>query len=261
MPLSIIICSFSLSAQVSIGITLEKKEFIQYEPVLVEIEIINRSGDHLNFETDPESFIIEITKGSYSRIDRSDKEWKLPINNISNGENVKIEINLTPYFQIWKPSSYSISVRIKYPESNIDVRTRSKMFNIVSGRIISDQIIGMPTDKSKKRRYSVIAKREIDQELAYVRVSEPDMSSIYAVYHIGNLVDSNDVTTGLDPRNNFHILLHHSPRVYRYYMINPEGEITKISHISSHAHRPKLVKNLNGDIEVIGGQILSSVNK
>ena len=105
MVLSVMATLIFVSAQVQVGIQIERDQFLLYEPIPVQLTVLNNTGSLLKISGDWLSFLVTEQNGSGIR---RDNKLKVDPLELESGSRKKITINITPLYSIRDIGAYHI---------------------------------------------------------------------------------------------------------------------------------------------------------
>ncbi len=247
------------AAQVRVGIYTKEKLYVKSEPIILNLGITNLAGRELFFSDEPNKpwLVVELFDSNGKTIPAYDAMYRAEPLVIGAGDTASRQINLTPMFPFDRYGQYRVRVSVyataaeRYFSSN-DVR-----FDITEGRIIWQEIIGIPEDQpnaGERRHYELMTHRMLDKIMLYARVTNPDNLRVYTMKKLGRITSfAPPPTVEIDSQNQLFILHMAAPRIYLLNAITPNGDWVARDQYNENNSRPKLVKNDTGRVGVEGG--------
>ena len=248
-----------LGQPVSVEVAFDQEQFLVNEELVAKVRITNFSGQTLALgaEEDWLSFTVDGGPGKVVS-----QRAVIPVKSAFSLESSKIgtrRINIAPYFDLSRPSRYTVTASVRIPQLKITVSSKPKAFNIINGTVLWQQDFGVPGDAQATnsipeiRKYSLLQATH-DRELKlYFRLTDSSGAKTYRVFPIDKLISFSNPEGQLDRFNNLHVLYQTGARSFLYMMINPDGVvIARESHEISNS-KPVLRAEKDGRISVTGG--------
>ena len=246
-----------LSAQVSVKVSTDQDEFLPGEALPVAARIVNRSGQTLKLGQDNSwlKFSIEARDG-YVVFQTGD----VPVNHeftLESSERATVRANLAPYFHLPRAGHYFIRATVTIPEWNLQVTSDPKPFDVIQGAKLWEQDFGVPRSGSSNaepemRKYALQEANYLHSQLTlYVQVTE-STGKINKVFPIGRMLSFSQPEPEVDRVSNLHVLYQNGPRMFRYTVINPNGDII-LRQTYDVTTRPRLMRDADGNFNVVGG--------
>ncbi|MES2309209.1 MAG: hypothetical protein V4507_10165 [Verrucomicrobiota bacterium] len=236
------------SAQIQIGIQLDRDQFLLYEPIPVKLTILNNTGSPLTVSGDWLSFMVTLPDGSGIR-----KDNKLTIDplQLDSGSRKTITINITPLYSIRDVGQYLLQGVVEI--QGVQYVTHTVAFNVANGQKIwseSRPVGGVQRIYSLYRFSPTSTNTQV-----FIRVEEPDENKVYATYSLGDIVSFIQPEIKFDKEGNLHVLHPKGQGVYQYSRIALSGKLehTAEYHATSKS-RPALTIGEDGLVMVQGGQ-------
>lgn len=251
---------FSVSAQVTVSVTLDQDEFLPSEPLPVAVHITNLSGQTLHFGANPDwlTFNVE-AEDNFIVVKTANPpvqgEFKL-----DSSEVATKRVDLAPYFDLKRPGHYRIIATVHIKDWNTDVVSAPKGFDIVNGAKLWSQVFGVPLPAGVSNRPPEVRKYTLEeanylhsQLRMYVQVSDESGAIIFKVRAIGPMVSFSQPEAQLDRASDLHVLYQSGASSFLYSVINPDGNILRQETYDYLNVRPRLRVGANGDITEYGG--------
>jgi hypothetical protein len=248
----------SLSAQVTVEVTLDQEQFLPGEALPAVVRITNRSGQTLHLGSDAAwlRFSIESREGSVVL-----KKGEAPVVEAFSLESSKRAIkrvDLEPYFNLAKAGRYSIVAAVTVKEWNQQITSDPKSFDIIEGSKLWEQEIGVPNPGAASnptpevRKYTLQEAYHLQKNLMlYLRLTDAT-GKINKVFPIGPMVSFGQPDPEVDQLSNLHVLYQNGPHSFDYTVINPDGDVL-LHQGYEYTTRPRLQADGNGNFTVVGG--------
>ena len=223
-----------LYSQIGLNIELNRKVYMQYEPVYACVTLRNNSGRPLVFGQNPKLqgfiyFLIQDTKGR-TIAKRPGKEISATGLLLKPGEVRNMVIPVNDYYELDAPGTYTISVCVAHNLLPRELRSRRRLsFQIDTGVEVWSAITGVPdisgdskSDKpAKERKYSIRILTETPHKYYYLFVEDDDM--VYGVSRIGQQISIEKYKAEVDMLGRIHLLMPMSSKVFHYLTFSVDG--------------------------------------
>jgi hypothetical protein len=251
---------FSVSAQVSVSVTLDQDQFLPSEAVQVAVHVTNRSGQtlHLGADSNWLTFSVESADG-FIVLKNADPPVQGEFE-LGSSEVATKHVDLEPYFALARSSHYSIVATVRIKEWDTEISSPPKGFDVIDGARLWSQVFGVPIPVGVTNRVPEIRKYTLEeanylrsQLQLYVQVSDESEARVLKVRPLCRMVSFGQPETQIDRLSNLHVLSQSGASVFTYSVINPNGDILQqeiYDYVNTH---PRLNADENGDIVVVGG--------
>lgn len=251
----------SLQAQIQVSLTLDRNEYLLYEPIEVKVQITNQSGvpiDTTRMARNEPWLEFLITTPDNEEIGHTDREWSPPRLALLSGQTRTIAFNLTPYYQLRDTGRYRVAALAAQAGRHYSSRTIN--FAIINGAAIWKQNFMAPpaADDAKRnprpRLYSLLVHRRHDRNMLYARIQNPEAGRVYCTVPVGDLVNYGEPHARIDKNGDFHIFHQSGTRLYTYTQFSINGKRLKVRMFSNISTNPTMVTDEDGTTEVVGGE-------
>ena len=246
-------------AQIQIDLTLSRRTYLLYEPLVATITLSNFAGRDVTFEDTggKQWFNVEVTTQEGQVIQPYDPDYHLHPLTVPAGQTVKRHIDLNPLFPIREMGTHRLRANVYLADADRFFASRYTTFDIAEGQLIWRQDIGVPGNTLDVREVSLLTFQRPDRIELYARVRDQESGSVYASTPLGRLVANGTNPQAIfDRRNTLHVLHEAAPSAYLYTEISTEGEEVRVSqkaYVKRGPNRPALSRTAGGDVEVRGG--------
>jgi hypothetical protein len=244
-----------LRAQVSLELLLEQQQFLRDESMLVQVRIINRSGQTLRLGQDPDwlTFIVEQRDGHPVL-----RLGEVPVQGPFEVESATVadrKFDLMPYFDLSIPGRYRLSAFIKIKDWGVTVASEPREFDIVRGAKVWEEEFGVPAPGGlpEVRKYILQRAMHIRQLRLYARVTDPTEQRCFRVVSLGPLTSFSRFEAQIDKASNLHVLFQTGARAFAYTVLDPDGTVLMRQTYLYGASRPRLQLDPQAKIVVAGG--------
>lgn len=264
-----VLLSGSLKAQVGIDVSLERKEYLLYEPLDIKVSVTNNLGEpmdlaRLSGATPWLDFYV--TTIDDEEVSRTDKVWNPVHAKLQPGDTQRVTVNLLPYFLIRETGQYVVTAQITLMGKTVS--SRRLKFTIVSGSLVWDKYFTAPpepSDPEKKlrpRHYSILILHMEDKELLYARIENPEAERVYCTTPLGSTVNFGEPKARIDLSGNLHIFHQSGSRVFNYTAISPKGKRIGARYFSNMSSPPTMFVDDKDNVNIVGGEeIFEDKNK
>src|SRR5258705_6740452 len=252
----VLLAAASGRAQVLVEVVLDQERYLRDESLPVKVRITNRSGQALKLgrEEDWLSFALESREGHNAPL-LSDipvkEEFTLPASMVATRR-----VDIAPYYNLSMPGRYTVTATVRIPEWNEEVASKAKVFEIVHGANLWEQLVGVPSDNAAApdvRKY-ILQQAHMKHLTLYVRVTDQNENKTYRLMPIGTLVSFSRPEPQVDKESNLHLLFQTGARSFSYSIITPKGDLILRQRYEYTRTRPVLRSGEDGRIYVAGGQ-------
>ena len=249
--------TFWATAQVSVEVVLDRKQFLLNESLPIKVRITNRSGQTLllGHEKDWLTFTIESRDGYIVSA-----LGEVPVTGDQSVDSSMVayrRVDLMPYFDLGKPGSYTVVASVKLKQWNQEpILSKAKPFEIARGTKIWEQEFGVPNGEGgspEARKYALQQANYEKQLMLYVRVTDLTEQKVFKVFPAGPLVSFNRPEARIDRKSNLHLLFQTGARSFVYEMVAPDGALLLRQGHDYTGTRPVLRSDEDGQTFVAGG--------
>lgn len=248
------------SAQVQIELSLSRRTYMLYEPLVATITLTNQAGRDVTFEDTPgkQWFNVEVTTLDGQVIQPYNRDYKLHSLTVPAGQTLKRKIDLNPLFPIREQGSHRLRANVYLSDAERFFASSYVTFDIAEGQLIWRQDVGVPGSAAAVRQVSLLTFQRPDRLMLYARVRDGEGgNSVYTTQPLGRVLSSGAQPQALlDQQNTLHILQEAMPSAFLYTQISVDGErLNQQAYNKVGTNKPKLSKSPNGDVEIHGGQL------
>ena len=266
--LLLISCFFclDLAAQIQLGVTTERENYLRYEPVGGKITIVNNSGTQLRFDKN--------TPGAKLRIVVIDEKKQLieafkddfnPIAGLvlASGETRTLDLNINEHYPMSNTGKYSLTAELSHPAFKLKFASESCPIEISPGISLSKRDFGMtdPLDTRKvvQRYYELLIFKPAQGGADVLCLKIADDKFVYGLHRLGPHVNGVDIGHDVDGFSSIHTLGQVTASLYVHSVFAPSGELKQIvAYSASFQDFPSLRRDPSlGKISVEGGTKLT----
>jgi hypothetical protein len=246
------------AAQVRVDISLKRKLYVMYEPLIAAVTVHNLSGRPLLLDNTAEhrwlSFNIESADGRI--IPPNNPDYAFPPAAIEPGEKLPAAFNLTPLFPLQEFGLYRIRASVYVPEFGRFFSSPPLAVEITEGRPIWQEVVGVPGGDGKPslRTITLLSHKLSRSTRLYARIEDRENGRIYATHQLGPFLTFGRPDVILDARNEIHILQNSAPKQFLYTHLDLDGKVIDRQFYVEAGSRPRLAKQDGGTVVVSGGR-------
>jgi hypothetical protein len=255
--LCLVVLALRSEAQLIVNMTLDKKMYVAYEPIRVQVKVTNQAGRDVVLGGPAGSswlnFDVANTKGE--PILPSGRTPFAASTVLSAGKSITQEISLGKAYALGLPRNYRVNASVYFAGTGKYISSRPVIFSITEAKTVWDQIIGIPRGKpgGGYRRYQLLSSYDTKRTQLYVRVTNKESGRVLATYSIGRFIPVVNPQATIDGENRMHVLFLGAPHTYSHKTINYDGETLTSDIYRDAGARPELVESSDGVVRVRGG--------
>ncbi len=247
------------SAQVTVEITQEQRQFVSGEALKAAVRITNLSGQTLHLGADPDWLTFEIATRDGQVVP---KLADAPVTGefVLDSSKVAVKrVDLAPYFGLSQAGNYQVVATVHLPGWKRELASAPKSFDVIQGVKLWEQEVGVPkapgnsTGEPEIRRYVLQQANYYRGQLRlYVRVTD-NYGKAIRVTPIGPIVSFGRPERQVDKSSSLHLLFQEGASAFNYTVCNLAGEIIAHQTYDYVDSRPRLRVDDEGNISVYGG--------
>lgn len=259
------ICLLSTaSAQLMVDLKLSKNLYVAYEPITAEVTVSNRAGRDIVLGGPAGASWLNFNVGT----DQGDPilpSGSRPIAGstvLGAGKSHTLTVSLGKFYPLGQTRNYRVKASVYFAGTSQYISSRPRLFGVTEGRLIWQQVIGIPRGKpgaGSYRHYSLLVFRDTQRTLLYVRVRDQKSKRVLATYSLGRLIEVRDPQATIDGNNRLHVLFLGAPRTYSHKVIDYGGETLLSDIYRDEGGAPRLMLDNTGRVQVQGGAIYDPV--
>jgi hypothetical protein len=247
--------------EVGLELLSPQTQFLPAEKLPISVRITNHSGRDLKLghAEDWLTFSVEETKGGV--VARREDPKVDGAFDLESGSRATFKVDMAPSFDLTRPGSYRVSAQLRLPElNNLIVDSAPFAFDVVAGSVVWSQTFGVPVKTGgnnseivDRRTYILQQANYLQEVRLYLRITDANVGSTYAVFPIGPVVSFSKPMPLIDGQARLHVLHQYGMRIYAYNIFSPTGEMLERRTYEIGDTRPTLRVNESGKVIVIGG--------
>ncbi|MDD3118581.1 MAG: hypothetical protein PHQ27_05345 [Victivallales bacterium] len=259
----LLVSSVPAWAQMGIKIEMNHRAYMQYENIFARISLRNYSGHPLIFGASNQlngMIRFEIVNPNGDIVAPSGKEMPAITGLlIEPGRTKELVIPVSRYYRLFDVGRYTIRAYISHPQLPSDFESKTEAFSVSSGMKVWEQQVGVPTltedgkpgDKILQRNYRIRSLYDGNRNYFYLVVDDDEQ--IYCIHRIGIEMSRAKPDCMVDQLSRLHILVQTNPRVFNYYVFNPDGTVDKEGVYRRTTSTPQLIRNDNTGMVIMAG--------
>jgi len=255
--LSSVLFSGVAQAQLMVDMQLNKKNFVDHEPITATVRVKNIAGHDLIL-SGPNGggwLNFDVRRGNNGLSLRPDAPTIKP-HALKAGATHTTTVNLGRYYPLGLPSNYAITASVYYGPLKRYFSSPRHLINVLKAKSLWSQAFGVPQGNNRPvqfRKYSLLSFRDRNRSELYIRVASEDGSAVYATYSIGKVLRSFEPNVDVDSANRLNVLHLGGPQFYAHTIIDFDGTLVSQEYYKdANGSRPEL-KNQGGSVIVRGG--------
>jgi hypothetical protein len=262
----LLIAASRASAQLEVGIALERINYVAYEPLHATVTVTNNSGNDVVLggpnNTTWLNFLITYDNGrAATAIGNPDVQAMI----CRNGQSIQRRFNLPNYFHLTDSGTYIVKASAYFPDLQRWIPSRPARFSIYqASRPKWERSFALPRGHrmaGKYRRYQIFNFFDTDRPYVYVRILDESTEMVLFTHRLSSLVPGREVQPAVDSSQVLHLLCLGSPQVWLYMTVDPDGKIGEPRYYRQGKGQPQLVTLPDGEVLIRGGYTYDPTEK
>ena len=248
------IASFPALAQIDMKCRLQNSRTVLFEPVVVSLDIINNTGELLDFSgAIPNAHLaFDIEQSPGVLVPATGIPLFGQAVTIKPGDTFSGKVNLQAAYKITDTGPYTVTSRVEWGGK---VFISPKLFlDVLSGLEISKLVAGIPEDPNAVRSYTLRTLNRDRGEAIFLRINDDDRDMCYGVFELGTIVRLFEPKLLTDEVGNIHVLHQSGPWQFTHSVFTPHGDSVVQEVYSADGSTIGLKRAEGGQIVVQGGQ-------
>ena len=247
------------AAQVQIEISLARRTYMLYEPLVATVTLTNQAGRDLVFEDtgSKQWFNVDIATLDGQVIQPYNPDYTLKPLTVPAGQTVVRKIDLNPLFPVREMGTHRMRANVYLADSDKFFASRFVTFDIAEGQLMWRQDVGVP-GSTDTRQVSLMTFQRPDRLMLYLRIADGgNGSTMYTTQALGRVLAATaQPQVMLDRMNTVHVLQEAMPSAFLYTQVSIDGErLNQQAYDKVGQSRPKLEKLADGDVQLHGGRL------
>ena len=244
-------------AQLRVELSFDQETYLPHEAMYAVVKIFNSSGQTLVMGRDNSwlTFSVEPVDGGAVRQTKPvdvKGEFTLP-----NASRATKKVNLAEAFELTRFGRYIISTTVHVPEWGESFSApKPRPVGIATGVTLWETTFGVPSEKQGERpeirKYQLMQANHVKRLSFYIRILEESGQTL-TIFPLGTVVGVTRPEPQLDNWSNLHLIYQDNARLFRYFVVTPDGMLLARQIWEITDSRPALAVNAEGRISVTGG--------
>lgn len=257
VPLLAGVAAVAADAQVDLACKLKHDRTIQYEPVMVHVQLINNTGRPIDLaDTDSDAdfrFDIEqipgITIPQTRPLVFTGSALVLPRGKLD------VSVELLSSYDLRQTGPYTLTARLDIGDKTI---SSAKMFlDVVPGFEISRIGTAVPDNPAASRTYILKTLHRERSERLFVRIDDEETDKSMGVLELGSIVRLFTPVTLVDTECQLHVLHQSGPDRFIHSVVTPEGKPVIREPYASEISTIRMEENEDGQVVIKGGRLMT----
>lgn len=250
-----LVFSAHLSAQVAVGMKMNKSNYILNEPVTATITIANHAGRELVLRSTATQPWLSFNLTSSGRTIPTARRVKYGPVVIAAGQTVSRVVEISASYSMGNLGNYTCTAMVNMPGSVRNGFSSNRAhFTVTNGRVAWVQRAGIPNAPGEIREYKLISFTGNRQMELYAQVLSANTGQNIRTIPLGKVLNFRKPVATLDGSNNMHTVYQIRPDRYRHVSISPKGVVLSSDEYKRGAvGNPRLTTFGDGVVRVSGG--------
>jgi len=252
----------SARAQIGVGAALPRRDYILYEPMMLEISLLNSSGKNMVFQPDDKWIGLEVIREKVELIPETGRPIVDKPIYLDAASSTTLKTNLTYTHEIREPGDYEIQVKVRYKGRLYASAIQS--VTVVNGSVQWKQRFAFTNPKSRQeevRDYELVSQKADRGNRLVARIRDPDKKRVMCCTPVGDLMSFGSPEAKIDAGGTLHVLNQTAPKQFVYSKISPEGIREQPRYFLSIGSPPALVESKDEGVLVVGGSEVGNDGK
>lgn len=245
--------------QVSITLKVDRRQYLEHEPVTAVVTVTNRSGRELDFASRLEGKIAHSwldfsmrDSGGRPMTKRNHKVFQRAV--IPAGRSMARRINLSGMFNVAKVGNFAVTAHVRRPGiDEVSYTSNSGHFTVGGGSTIHSVPFGVPNSPFTKREYNVVTFNDGERTSLYAQVMDTNSGRSISTFRLSEYLGFVKPQMALDGKNQLHVLYLADPEVFVHATVNQDGNHTGTKYFKRAGGRqPRFVAFADGSVVVSG---------
>ena len=254
IPLLGLLAYSQVTAQVSVHLQMNKKNYVIGEPITATLNITNRSGRQLVLSSNQVSAWLNFQVSIAGRNIPPARKINYKPAVIPAGQSIARSVNISTAYAIGRVGNYTCSSSVRLPGSTITGTTSNRVhFTVAKGRTVWRQRAGLPKDPNQVREYGLITFNGNGGLELFAEVKSKNTGLGIATIPLGKVISFRNPTASIDRKSHMHALYQVKPDLFTHVEISPNGRILSSSHHKrGKLGAPRLTTFTSGEVVVAG---------
>ena len=258
VPLLVGSAAVSAHAQVDLSCKLKHERTLQYESVMVRVQLANNTGRPIDL-ADPDSdahfqFDVEqipgITFPQTHPLVFTGSALVLPRGKLD------VSVDVLASYDLRKTGPYTLMARLDIGDKTI---TSGKMFlDVVPGFEIDSIGAALPDNPAASRMYVLKTLHRERTERLFVRIDDEATDQSLGLLELGSIVRLFTPVTLVDTDGRLHVLHQSAPDRFIHSVVTPEGKPVMREPYAAEISRIRMEEGDDGQIVIKGGRLMTA---
>lgn len=242
-------------AQIELSCRLVNGRVLQFEPLLVKMEISNRSFQPLRLSSPDANALLtfDVEQGPGMLVLSTETPLPAEQVTIAPGATWKGTVNILPAYPLRRTGPYTVAARLDWNEKAF---VSGKMFlDVLPGLEIQKVVSGIPGDNSATRTYSLRTLSRDRKERLFLRIDDEDQNQCFGVLDLGTIVRMFVPVMNVDSIGNIHVLHQVGPWQYSRHVFTPSGEPLSQETYVGEGGQVQMEQKPSGQVVVKGAEV------
>lgn len=249
------IATFPAAAQIDMRCRLENVRTVLFEPVVVNLDIINNTGDILDFSgAVPNAHLaFDVEQSPGIAVPPTGVPLFAQAVTIKPGDTFSGKVNLQATYRITDTGPYTVTTRVEWGGK---VFISPKLFlDVLPGLEIAKLAAGIPEDPNAVRNYTLRTLNRDRCEVVFLRINDDEKGVCYGVFDLGTVVRMFEPKLQVDEVGSIHVLHQSGPWQFTHSVFTPYGDPVLQEVYSGDGSSIGLKRAEDGQLAVQGGQL------
>lgn len=249
------------AAQLAVTLKAEKREFVAFEPVRMQVSVTNQSANPILLST-PDGGLsgwlkMEATNDRGDLIHPGTARQSMDPMQIRPGQTIRMDFDLGTVLPVSHFGAYSVNAGVWSAPDRAYARSNSVRINVVGARTLWSQNFGVPHGEKgggSSRIYKILQYRGLEGDMLYFRLDDRATNRVLACYPVGKTLDVREPQMAVDSQARLHLLHVSTPDLQRHLVFDTSGHVVENRlYREVRGSRPRLGQLGDGMIVVAGG--------
>ncbi len=240
-------------AQLSTTLRLSKVQYLAGEPVIAVLTITNHAGRQLTFDNDGRSqwlnFALKDNHGALVTLKGQNTFGRM---SIQAGETMAREINLSDYYQLNDPGSFSVEAYVHLPGSKDEGSPSNRIsFTQGIGFPYWSQKVGISGKSEQIREFRILNFSGNQKVQIYAQIIECRTGQNVRTFLLGDVMMMRKPLATVDRTQRLHVMFLATPTMWVHCQIDTDGKVvSREIHQRGTQGDPQLITFADGTVRV-----------
>ncbi|MCW1922534.1 hypothetical protein OKA05_08205 [Luteolibacter arcticus] len=247
------LCLATARAQIEVKLKMTRNNFVAGEPVLVQVNVTNRSGQDIVFQGNSRAGWLDLMVNTLSGNPLTPLGQpafgavKIPL-----GQTMSRTVDLSRLYPLQSAGNYSVYASVRLPgQTNEGFVSNRLLFNTSTARPYWTQKIGLPGKAGQTREFRVLEFNSGSKTMLYAQVMDSRTGGSLQTHPLGEVLMFRKPSATLDNRQVMHVLYLISPDMWGHVRVASDGKLLgRELHKRGAGSDPVLYTSKDGVVEV-----------